>query len=209
VDELDVRQEKQKTSNQILIMKLNQTPNYNIIQLLTVIGISTQCLSAAVLTFGSTQSTSTPTPYVEQGFVVNATTLATGILDAANSVFSSHYFSFLASPTAEATIQAFTLGNFNLTSMDIGIGELASTSSTDITLVGSFAAGGIISATFNGVTAVQNIVLNWNDLTKVTITGSADPGFDNIEVSAVPETSSALLVGLGAMSILSRRNRRK
>jgi hypothetical protein len=184
-------------------------PNQSFILLLTAMGISTQCLSAAVLTFGNTQSTTPPSPYFEEGFVVSTNTVAEGILDPAGSVFSSHYFSFQASSLAAATIQTSTLGSFNLTSMDIGIGEFASASSTNITLVGILAAGGTLSATFNGVTAVQNIVLNWNDITKVTITGSVDPGFDNIVVSAVPEPSSSFLLGLGVMSMLAHRKRRK
>ncbi len=98
-------------------------------------------------------------------------------------------------------------GSFDFISADIGIGEFALGSLTDITFLGTLAGGGTLTTTFTSVSAVQNVVLNWTGVTSVTVSGSDDPGLDNVSVTAVPEPSSAIIAGLGLLGLAARRRR--
>ena len=163
--------------------------------------------NAATLTFGNTELFPA-SGYTELGFIVTATTEFNAIFDAAGSGFSSHYFTYQGSTTT-ALIALISGGSFDFQSVDIGLGEFAGGSFTDITFLGTLAGGGTLTTTFTNVSAVQNVVLNWTGVTSVTVSGSDDPGFDNVSVTAVPEPSSAIVAGLGFLSLAARRRRLK
>ena len=190
-------------------MKPDRTPTHKTITFLIAFGVLSISAEAVVLTFGSNLDLIAPTPvYTEQGFVITASNTIAGLLPPQGS-FSSIYYGYQTSPGANLTIQSSNLGSFDLKSMDIGLVGFSAQLSTDITIVGDLAAGGTISANFNGVSTVQNVILNWSGLTKVTFTGTNDPGFDNIDVTAVPESSSTALLGLSVISVVFRRLRKK
>jgi hypothetical protein len=136
---------------------------------------------------------------------VTATSADNAIPDAVGSPFSSNYFTFQGISTT-ATIALLSGGAFTLESLDISLGEFSLSTSTDITFDGLLVAGGTLNATFTNISSVQNVVLDWTGLESVTISGTDDPGIDNVVV--VPEPSSALLLGLGAMGFLAMRRRR-
>lgn len=158
--------------------------------------------AAVMMTFGDTQVFG-PSPYEEAGFTISATTPNNAILDAADSPFSSPYFTFQGTTTS-ATI-VFAGGPFDLVSLDIALGEFSMGGPTDITFLGSLVGGGSISTTFTNVSTIQNVVLNWTGLSSVTISGTDDPGLDNIVL--VPEPSSGLVLGLGLFGAAVRRKR--
>ncbi|MDB4537781.1 hypothetical protein N9230_04110, partial [Akkermansiaceae bacterium] len=157
--------------------------------------------NGALITFDGVSADTFPAaPYEESGFTITATTGFNAVLN--GGVFSSNYFTYQGSTTT-ATIALTSGGAFNLESLDLGLGQSAVGVSVDITLMGNLFGGGSISTTFNNVSTVQNEVLvGWNNLASVTISGTDDPGIDNINASAVPEPSSALLAGLGVLGLV-------
>ena len=165
--------------------------------------------NAATLTFGNTELFPA-SGYTESGFIVTATTEFNAISDAADSGFSSHYFTYQGQgSTTTASIALISGESFDFQSVDIGLGEFANASFTDITFLGTLAGGGTLTTTFTNVSAVQNVVLNWTGVTSVKVSGSDDPAFDNVSVTAVPEPSSAIIAGLGLLSLAARRRRLK
>lgn len=187
-------------------MKLKHTKVATLAATLITFGSLAGGANGALITFDGVPASTIPAaPYEESGFTITATTGANAVFN--GGVFSSNYFTYQGSTTT-ATIVLSSGGAFNLDSLDLGLGQNSVGGSTDITLVGNFFGGGSINTTFNNVTAVQNEVLvGWNNLVSVTISGTDDPGIDNINASAVPEPSSALLAGLGVLGLLARRKR--
>jgi hypothetical protein len=165
--------------------------------------------NAAVITFGTTDGFGVA-PYSEAGFVVTANYSGNGIF-APDSNFASYYFTFDA-PIVEATVYSADSAPFDLVSLDIGLGGFSGESFADITINASVFGGGTYTTTYSNVTSVQNVTLNWANLTSFTVSGTADPGIDNINVSpsAVPEPGSAataLVLASGLIGLVSRRRR--
>ncbi len=161
----------------------------------------------ATLTFGNTQLFPA-SGYTESGFVVTATNSSNAIFDP-QGIFSSHFLTFDA-PNTTVTISSALNEVFSFTSTDLGLSHTSGGAAfADVTFLGTLAAGGTVSQTFFNVTALQNVELNWAGLTSLTVSGTADPGLDNMILngSSVPEPSSALLIGLSAFGLVSRRRR--
>ncbi len=176
---------------------------------LITIGALAGGVNGATMKFGSTQLFPAA-PYIEAGLVVTATTSSNGIFPATGG-FSSHYFTFDA-PSTTASIALDPLGpatSFDLISLDLGVGGNAGAPIADIAFVGTLQGGGTLNANFPGVNSVRNVVLNWTGLTSVTISGTEDPGIDNVNVSLVPEPSAALFLGFGVLGMVGRRQRKK
>ena len=170
-------------------------------------------VNAVTLSFGNTElfpATSSdfalgaPALYTEAGYLITANTGLNAIFDPVDSPFSSHYFTFQGSSTT-AEISLLGGGPFNLLSLDIALGEFSVGSSTDITFDGILVDGGTLSETFTNVSLVQNVTLNWSRLSSFTVSGSDDPGLDNIVL--VPEPSSLLFLGAAAFGLVGRRRR--
>ena len=178
-----------------------------LVSTLITVGSFAGVANAATLTFGDSQ-VFPASGYTESGFVVTSSGEGNAILS--GGVFSSHFFAFDA-PSTTVTISSVINEVFSFTSTDLGLSFTAgSTSPIDVTFLGTLAAGGTVSQTFFNVTALQNVELNWVGLTSLTISGTNDPGLDNMVFNgsgAVPEPSSALLIGLGALGLVSRRRR--
>ena len=165
--------------------------------------------NAATLTFGDSQ-VFPAAGYTESGFVVTATSSSNAIFaPGIDGIFSSHFLTFDA-PNTAITISSASSEVFSFTSTDLGLSFTSgAVASADVTFLGTLATGGTVSQTFFNVTTLQNVQLNWDGLTSLTVSGTADPGLDNMVFngSAVPEPSSALLLGLGAFGLVSRRRR--
>ena len=165
--------------------------------------------NAAVITFGTTFGFGMA-PYSEAGFVTSTNSVANAILSP-NGNFASYFFSFQG-PESEATVYSADSAPFDLVSLDIGLGGFSDDSFADITINASVFGGGTYTTTYSNVTSVQNVTLNWANITSFTVSGTDDPGIDNINVSpsAVPEPGSAataLVLASGLIGLVSRRRR--
>ena len=166
--------------------------------------------NAAVITFGATEGLGVA-PYSEAGFVVTSNISGSDAIFAPNGNFASYYFTF-DGPSTEATVYSADSAPFDLVSLDIGLTGFSSASFVDITINALVSGGGPLSTTYNNVTAVQNVVLNWSNITSFTVSGTTALGIDNINVSpsAVPEPGSAataLVLASGLIGLVSRRRR--
>ena len=82
---------------------------------------------------------------------------------------------------------------FNLTSLDVGITTLASSSSIDLMITGSFINDIQESKTLNNVSDTITWEINWSNLISFTIMSSDDAGIDNLVLSQVPIPSALWL----------------
>lgn len=160
--------------------------------------------NAAVITFGDSFAIA---PYSEAGFVVTASNNGNGVFGP-NSVWSSYYLAIGGASTI-VTVSSADNGPFNLTSLDIGsfTGDDAS-----VTIDALVIGGRSLNSTYNSVSAPQNVVLNWSNITSFTVSGNSDVGIDNIVVtpSAVPEpgaAATALVLASGMIGLVTRRRR--
>jgi hypothetical protein len=185
------------------------TTTLGILAVATLQAVSTRS-HAAVITFGDSAGFGMA-PWSEAGYVVTATGSLNAIDDPAGTSFSSHYFTY-DGPSTTATIAKADSLPFNLGSLDIGRGEYSDDSFTDITIEATVFGGGTLTATYTNVTTVQNVVLNWSNITSFTVSGTDDPGIDNINddlVSSVPEPGSVAVNGVIASALIGSMTRRK
>ncbi len=164
--------------------------------------------NAAVITFGNSGQ-NPGTPFSENGFLVTASDDYT-VIRAPMVSFASHYFAF-NSPYTTTTVSSADNGPFDLTSLDIG-GAFGN--SVNITINALVFGGGSLSTSYNNVTTVQTVAPNWSNITSFTVSGDANIGIDNINVSpsAVPEPGSAataLVLASGMIGLVTRRRRRR
>lgn len=136
---------------------------------------------SVTIDFGSTElfPASLPaSPYVESGFIFTASSASNAIFEPSPG-FTSHYFTFDA-PTTSLEFAEASGATFSLKSLDLGVGGSSGSANINIFLVGNLATGGTLNASFNGVTSLLSPTLDWEGLTSVIISGSEDPGIDNI-----------------------------
>ena len=166
--------------------------------------------NAAVITFGTNGGFGAVT-YSEAGFAVKLINYGPTTILSPGGNFASYYFS-VPGPGPGAKVYSADSAPFDLVSLDIGLGGFASASFADITINASVFGGGTYTTTYSNVTTVQNVTLNWANITSFTVSGTDDPGIDNINVSpsAVPEPGSAataLVLASGLIGLVSRRRR--
>lgn len=163
--------------------------------------------NAAVITFGNSELEPPAPPYSEAGFVVTASN-DDFLIVAPFWLFTSHFYA-LNAPATTATVSSADNGPFDLTSLDIGSFFGIDISVTIDALV---FGGGSLNTTYNSVSAPQNVVLNWSNITSFTVSETNAVGIDNINVSpsAVPEpgfAATALVLASGMIGLVTRRRR--
>ena len=153
-------------------------------------------------------------PYVESGFRFSPTTSQSAVFDSLNSAGmpgnATDWFGF-AELNAVTLAPADSLKMFNLASLLIGRSRIALGAPTNLTMTGSVAGGGALSAVFNGLTTAATVTLNWRHLVSVKFDASNDMGIDDLVVQLVPEPSALAIAAtalLAAQTASTRRRRR-
>jgi hypothetical protein len=156
---------------------------------------------------GSLVNVSPGVPYTESGYTFTPTGSQSAVFDSAAAVDmpgdATDFFGFEENNFITLT---FGGGGFDLTSLLIGPTTLSG-GTTSMTIVGNLAGGGSLVRTFSNLTTATLAQLNWINLSNVLFRVTDDSALDNLEVTAVPEPASLLLLGSGVATLVARRRR--
>ena len=150
-------------------------------------------------------------PYVESGFTLTPSNSLSAVFDSAAAVdfpgnSTSDFFGFM-----EGNIVTLTGPSpFQLVSVLLGPSSLAG-SPASITLVGNLFGGGFLNTTFANLTTATPAVLDWGNLSSVEFRTTADAAIDNVNLNvvAVGEPMSLLLLSSGIAGLVARSRRRR
>jgi hypothetical protein len=183
-----------------------------------IILVSASAAQAVTLTFenfappGSGVNINPLSPYTEAGFTISVTNgLAVVVDSAAPADMPGNLTDFFAFDTSNTATLTFTGGTFDIGSVLIGPYVPATTPPVNVTIVGTLAGGGTLTATFTGLTTATTANLNWVGLQSVRFNNTGAAGLDDIVVTpatTVPEVGSVTLLALGLLNLGIARARR-
>ena len=176
---------------------------------ISIILVSASAAQAVTLTFenfaapGGLVNINPSFPYTEAGFTISVTTpLAVVVDSSATGKMPGNLTDFFAFDTANTATLTFTGGTFSLASLLIGPYVPATTPPINMTIVGTLAGGGTVTATFTGLTTATTANLNWVGLQNVRFNNTGAGALDDIVVNSfatVPEVDSLTLLALGLL----------
>lgn len=150
-------------------------------------------------------------PYVESGFTLTPSNSLSAVFDSAAAAdfpgnSNSDFFGFIEGNVITLTGPS----SFQLVSLLLGPSSLAG-GPASITLVGNLFGGGFLNTTFANLNTATLGTLNWGNLSSVEFRTTADAAIDNVNLNvvAVPEPMSLLLVASGIAGLAARMRRRK
>ena len=170
--------------------------------ILATLSISIISAHAGMVDFSVANTFNIESNYTESGIVFTTT-------DPEHAIFAESIDPYILGVTdtsegwlgfaadVEFTMVAESAGTFDLYSMDIGASTIGA-GTVGFTIIGNSTTTSFTN-TYESVTDIQTVVLNWSDLSSATFfsTGS-DGGVDKIATSAIPEPATLGLVGLFA-----------
>jgi PEP-CTERM motif len=139
-------------------------------------------------------------PYTEAGFTFTPLNAQSAVFDSLATVDfpgdPTDFFGFAESNQITLTGPV----PFTLNSLLLGPSTSSSTPTVSMTLVGNLLGGGMLTTTLTGLSTATLATLNWGTLTSVVISATNDSAIDNIAIVQVPEPSSLVLLGVGALA---------
>jgi len=186
---------------------------------ISIILVSASAAQAVTLTFenfappGSGVNINPASPYTEAGFTVSVSNPLAAVVDSAAATnMPGNLTDFFAFDTSNTATLTFTGGAFDLASLLIGPYVPATTPPINMTIIGTLAGGGTLTATFTGLTTATTANLNWVGLQNVRFNNTGAGALDDIVVTpstAVPEVESLRLLALGLFSIVVAGTRQR
>ena len=183
----------------------------------TVLMFPSQGTALPILTFegfapaGGGVNVNPAVPYVESGFRLTPSNSLSAVFDSAAAVdfpgnSNSDFFGFIQGNIITLTGPS----PFQLVSVLLGPSSLAG-SPASITLVGNLFGGGSLNTTFANLTTATPALLDWSNLSSVEFRTTADAAIDNVNLNvvAVGEPMSLLLLSSGIAGVVARSRRRR
>src|SRR5262245_14902683 len=134
-------------------------PTLRLVAAFCIILVSTSAAQAVTITFenfalpGSLVNINPASPYTEAGFTISVTDMFAAVVDSAAPGDMpgnlTDFFAFASSNTATLT---FTGGTFDIARLLIGPYVPVATPPIGLTIIGTLAGGGTLTATFTGLT---------------------------------------------------------
>jgi hypothetical protein len=177
-------------------------------------------LHATVVTFDG-PITTTATGFNTQGFNFNIATNHYHLENLQSGLrfgMSTPTISLIIDDNLGPNSLSVSSGVFNLQSLEIA-SRTVDFGSTTVSILGNLSGGGTINHVYNDPNdaTLENLVLNWTNLTSVSFTGSGNVNpnglnwfrLDNIDAIAVPEPTAITVVVLMGFVVAVCRHRRR